>query len=398
MRYKKIKNTSLAYLTLVSLGLSLSAVDDGLAPEVVDLNAKDVSMEWEQNIPYLEHPYFSSRPIKKGDDILVGELGFEGENKQLIESFSRAIAKESFAEGKSKTDSLLISYKGKLVFESYYRRGRQNVPHFQMSITKSYTAFALGRAIQLGYLSMDDLNKPVVSFLTKLDPLKLCAGADKITLAEALNMTSGIKLINDKMKNYKTHPERLKGQLQAQAYLACSEQIPAAPRKFSYQPADPALIMQVLESVVPGSAKDFIERELMGKMGIINYSWQLDTSGLPKSAAGSSFTSRDMIKVGTMVLQNGKWKGEQLIPKKFIKRAFSPITLSYGSNFYGYFCWYQDIRVGDLIIPCFQLRGALGQYTFIFPKQELVVVSTGHGAMGPMLGDISQKILPAFIQ
>ena len=62
-------------------------------------------------------------------------------------------------------DSLLIWSRGKLLFESYYRRSRANYPHYQMSITKSYTALALGRAIQLGYLKMEDLDKPAIGFL-----------------------------------------------------------------------------------------------------------------------------------------------------------------------------------------------------------------------------------------
>jgi len=142
------------------------------------------------------------------------------------------------------------------------------VPHFQMSITKSYTAFALGRAIQLGYLTMDDLNKPVVDFLKDLDRSKLVEGAESVTLAEALNMGSGISLIREKILKYKDHPEALKGQKQIQAYFESSEPIPSAPRKFRYQPSDPAMIMQVLETVVPGSAEEFIRKELMGKMGL----------------------------------------------------------------------------------------------------------------------------------
>jgi CubicO group peptidase (beta-lactamase class C family) len=88
----------------------------------------------------------------------------------------------------------LIAHRGKLLFEPYYRRGRINYPHYQMSITKSYTAMAIGRAIQLGHLTMADLDKPVVGFLNRLDRSKLVPGAETITLAEAMNMRSGVRL------------------------------------------------------------------------------------------------------------------------------------------------------------------------------------------------------------
>ncbi len=374
---------------------SLFAQDDGLAPELTDLNAKDVSMVWEKQIPYLENPHLSTQPKQMNDGIPVGELGVDGGARKMILAFAREVAMDPNKDRKDKTDSLLISHKGKLIFESYFRRGRQNVPHFQMSITKSYTAFALGRAIQLGYLTMDDLDRPVVEFLKDLDRSKLVKGAESVTLAEALNMGSGISLIREKIRKYKEHPESLKGQKQIQAYFECSQPIPPAPRKFRYQPADPAMIMQVLETLVPGSAEDFIRKELMGKMGITEYAWQEDTSGLPKSAAGSSFRSRDMLKIGMLIRDKGKWKGEQLIPQAFMERATSPITLSYGINHYGYFCWFRKLMQEEKEYPSIELRGALGQFVFVFPEQDLIVVATAHGVMS-MIKDIPERIVPAF--
>lgn len=383
-----------AWCSLVLSGL-LFAQNDGLAPEVTDLNARDVSMKWEKTIPYLASPYISTQPKDMHDGIPVGELGADGGDKEAILTFANEIADEANTQRRDKTDSLLIFRRGKLVFESYYRRGRQNVPHFQMSITKSYTALALGRAIQLGHLAMDDLDKPVLDFLREFDRSELAEGADRITLADALTMRSGIRLIKEKVAGFKNKPELLKGQRQVQAYLEACEPIPPAPREFRYQAADPALIMQVLETVVPGSAEEFISKELMGKMGITEYAWQGDTSGLPKSAAGSSFRSRDMLKVGMLIRDGGKWKGERIIPQAFIERAVSPITLGWGINFYGYSCWHRTLKHNDEAYPSIELRGALGQFIFVFPKQDVIVVATAHGVM-TMLREIPERIVPAF--
>ena len=374
---------------------SWSFADDSPAPQITDLNAKDASIKREKKIPYLKKPYFSTQPTNMNDGIPVGVLGLDGGNKEMILAFARELAADTDKKRRDKTDSLLIIYKGKLVFESYCRRGRHNMPHFQMSITKSYTAFALGRAIQLGYLKMDDLNKPVVSYLKDLDRSKLVKGAETVTLAEALNMRSGIKLNRDKIKKYRDNPESLKGQKQVQAFFECSRPIPPAPRTFAYQGADPALIMQVLEAIVPGSAKDFIRKELMGKMGITEYAWQEDTSGLPKSAAGSSFRSRDMLKFGMLIRDKGRWKGKQLIPQAFMERAVSPISLGWGINYYGYFCWHRTLKHNGEPYPSIELRGALGQFVFLFPKQNLIVVATAHGVM-TMLKEIPERIIPAF--
>ncbi|NNE93257.1 MAG: serine hydrolase, partial [Verrucomicrobiales bacterium] len=163
---------------------------NGLAPEITDLNAEDVSYALEAKLPDLETPYISAEPDDKKNGIQVATLTNKVAAPQAILKFASQIADGDHGE----INSFLLMHNGALVFESYFRRGRANYPHYQMSITKSYTAVALGRAIQLGHLKMDDLDKPVVSFLAKLDREKLVDGAEAITLAEALNMHSGVRI------------------------------------------------------------------------------------------------------------------------------------------------------------------------------------------------------------
>ena len=381
------------------LGVSVTAApNNGLAPEVTDLNAEDVSYAKEKLITYLDKPYISTAPTKLDDGIPVGRLGDDGGDKPKILAFAREIAKGP-EDTKHSTDSLLISYKGKLIFESYYRRGRINYPHYQMSITKSYTALAVGRAIQLGRLTMADLNKPVVGFLKDVDKAKLVAGAERITLDKAMHMGSGIRLDKEKAKQLMKTPALLKGQGQIQAYMQFSSPIPKDGVKFKYQASDPAMAMQVVEAVVPGGAKDFIRTELLGKLGITNYGKMRDTSGLPKSAAGCSLRSRDMLKMGMLVLAGGKWDGGQLIPKAFIQRATSPIVLSYGTSHYGYFWWVDDFKVGQKTYRCKAGRGAGGQFILIFPELDLIAVITAHNkGMGTMLKDAPARLIPAFVE
>ena len=374
---------------------SIQAQDNGLAPEVTDLNAADISFSKEKEIKYLEKPFINKSPKDMKDGIPVGSLGQDGGDVTKIMAFVQEIISKD--DNNHKTDSLLINYKGKLIFESYYKRGRINYPHYQMSITKSYTAMALGRAIQLGYFKMEDLHKPVINFLKGIDKSKLVAGADKITVHQAMQMKSGIRLSKDKVKELMKNPAQLKGIGQIQTYLSNSDPIPETEIKFKYQAADPCITMQLIESIVPGSANDFIKNELLGKMGISNYGWQEDISGLPKSAAGSSWRSRDMLKMGMLILNKGKWQGKQLIPEKFVEAAVSPLTTSWGNNSYGYFWWVNDYKINDKTYICKAGRGAGGQFIFMFPEIELIVVVTAHNkGMGTMLKELPPKIIPAF--
>ncbi|MCF7847649.1 MAG: beta-lactamase family protein [Kiritimatiellales bacterium] len=366
---------------------------NGLAPEITDLNAADVSYAAEKEIPDLKHAFINTAPRDRRDGIPVGKLNADAEKKV------RAFAKEIFAGDHGAIDSLLISKDGKLVFESYYRRGRANYPHYQMSITKSYTAMAVGRAMQLGYLTMDDLDKPIVDFLEKLDRSKLVSGAEKIALAEAMNMKSGIRIDKKLARQLMKQPGQLKGQGQIQTYLENSAPIPDAPREFKYQGSDPSITMQVLETVVPGSAQDFIKAELLEKLGIVNYGWQDDVSGLPKSAAGSSMRSRDMLKWGMLVMSQGKWCSEQLIPAEYIERATDRINTNPQGTSYGYFWWRQDVNVGDKTYDQKSGRGAGGQFIQMYPELDLIVVVTAHiKGMGKMLTTVPERTIPAFVE
>ncbi len=383
----------------VSVDASQPIESNGLASEVTDLNAEDVSYALEHKLPYLSRPFIDLSPDDRNDGIPVGELGSDGGDKERILKYVRELANLSSDPKTGNTDSLLISFNGRLVFESYFRRGRINYPHYQMSITKSYTAMALGRAIQLGHLTMNDLDKPVVSFLDELKLDDLVGGADQITLHEAMHMASGIRLALEKAELLRKTPEDLKGQGQIQAYLKHSAPISPAPRDFKYQASDPAITMQVLEAAIPGgSAADFIRDELFGRLGIRNYHWQPDISGLPKSAAGSSIRSRDMLKMGLLVLNEGMWQGEQLIPADFVERATSPIRKTYGKSSYGYFWWTEDYEIAGKRYHCKQGRGAGGQFVFMFPEIDLIAVVTAHNkGMGDMLRTLPQIVVPAFI-
>ena len=391
-----MKTVLLLTLFLTSC-ISQDLADNGLGPEVVDLNAEDISFESEKKIPYLQKSFITPAPRDRKDQLKVGKLGAGGEDRERILAYARRLGEPSDSVKFGNTDSLLIAYRGKLILEAYYRRGRANYPHYQMSITKSYTAYAIGRAIQLGHLTMEDLNKPVTSFLHEIDSSELAEGAHEITLDQAMQMSSGILLPQKRLPDILSEPGRLIGQGQAQAYLHFTRPLPPAPKPYKYQASDPVLTMQVLEAVVPGTAEQFIRDHLLKPLGISNYNWQEDLSGYPKSAAGSSIRSRDMIKFGLLTLNQGRWNGKQLLPRAFVKKATSPLVQTNEENFYGYFWWHQTREVQGKMYPLIQGRGAGGQFIFVAPSIDLVVVATAHNqGMGKLLKELPENLIPAF--
>ena len=358
------------------------------------------------DIPKLKKAYIEAAPKNRKDDIPVGELGIDGGDKEMILDLARRIAVNQYGN----YDSFLIAHKGKLLFESYYTRGRINLPHPQASATKTYTGLLLGRAMQLGYLTMADLDKPLVSFLKDLDSSKFIEDVGKTTLHQALTMTTGIHVSDENREKMQKDPEKLKGQGEVQALFEYSDPITPESKVFRYS-AGPGLVMQVIDAVVPGTAKDFIKNEFLDKMGITNYDWPDAPSGLPQSGWRISITSRDMLKIGMLVLNKGKWKGEQLIPETFIARATSKVVSS-GDNAiyfggainvsnegYGYLCWNADLEYENKSYFTANAQGGGGQFIILIEDLDLVVVTTGHNNRYPStLRMTAEKIIPAFMK
>jgi CubicO group peptidase (beta-lactamase class C family) len=370
-----------------------------------EATSEEMAMSF-RDLPNLDVPYISYSPDQESDALKVGSAELSKKNKAELE----ALIKEIQEGQHGKFDSLLIVHNGKLIFESYYNRGRSNLAHGQASATKGYLSLAVGRAIELGYLSMADLDKPVVNFLKKLDKNQFVDGAELISLQKALVMSSGIQLSIDEINELEDkYADQFAGQGQVQVYLQHSPAISSELQKYDYKRSDPQIVMQVLDAVVPGGAEAFIKTELMGKLGISDFSWSKSISGQLQGPYGASLKSRDMIKFGMLLRQGGKWNGEQIIAKEYLKATkvralYLPIDVPYfsGENIskpaYSNYFWLANLKGKNGEYPIFSIQGGGGQYVVNIEDLDLMIVSTGRGREIEPLKLISERMIPLFEQ
>ena len=351
------------------------------------------------DIPHLNNAYVSTTPEDRKDGVSVDTLSVKSNDQQAILKLSQEIF-----EGKhGNYDALLISHKNKLVFESYYKKGRINLPHGQASAVKAYTSLILGRAIQLGYLSMEDLHKPLIHFLKDIDLEKITKGAEKITLHKALTMHGGLTIDSEVWKEFENDSVRLKGQGLVQTLLEQSKPVTQESQKYLYGNFNPMLVMTVIDAVVPGTAENFIKTEILDKLGITAYEWTNHVSGLPEAGWRVKFLSRDMIKLGNLVLNNGKLNGEQLISAEYLDKATSGIVKPTQDWMpkdyrYGYF-WYQTlIKVGHKSYNATFAWGGGGQRVIVIEELDLTIVVSGHDREDELMTQISEIIIPAFVK
>ena len=93
-----------------------------------------------------------------------------------------------------------------------------------------------------------------------------------------------------------------------------------------------------------------------------------------------NISARDLARFGLLYMNGGNWKGQQLIDSIWIKEStrrhyLTPTKYKNSTNGYGYLWWTYDWRFNDKITkPAFAARGTGGQYLFVCPEMETVVV------------------------
>jgi CubicO group peptidase (beta-lactamase class C family) len=381
-----IRNLLIAWAIAATLSIGLLAQElprlaDGLDPEKQFFNEQ-------KKLTYLTEPYVSASPENLDDGLQVGILDRPGSN-QAIE----ALIADDKAGKYSNLDSILIWKDGKLLFEMYNRRGRVNGPHYAMSVTKTLTSVALARAIHLGLMSMDDLDKPVISFMPEIDVSKIQSGVETITLRDALFMKSGLRYESKRVEQ-ELGAKHTKQQYFQKLFENTAPVTPES-KTYKYTGTDPSLIMMIIDIKVPGSAQEFIAQEIGAKFGAI-YCWGDQDCGLPKCAAGSNFTSRSLLKIGTAIIQDGKFNGEQLLSADYVRHIMAPKP----KDGYYYYFHNRSKKAGERKVKLISGIGAGGQYMATFPELNIVAVATAHNvkAIGLPLQVILEHLLPLFVE
>ena len=369
MTPKPMKNPSVIIsLALLLVYLPLMATDLPRLPK--EITPQKLGSKEQAQLPKLAEPYVSTAPQDLGDGLPVGKLDRPGTQQAVA-----ALVADDKAGKYSELDSILLWKDGKLIYEYYNRHGRVDAPHYLMSITKTMTSVALARALQLGLLNMADLDQPVVSFMPEIDRSKIQPGVDTITLRDALMMKSGLRWnVQDNKLENSVGSGNVKQKYFEQLFATTAPVTPQS-KAYKYTGTDPSLIMMILDIKTQGKAQDFLRTELAGKFGAI-YSWENQACGIPKCGAGANFTSRSLIKIGSAILQGGKFNGEQILFADYVKEIMTAYGKEAAPGAYYYYFHNENKLSPGKKVDFIGGVGAGGQYMSIFPNLNLVAVAT----------------------
>jgi CubicO group peptidase (beta-lactamase class C family) len=369
--------------------LLLPGLNAGELPRLPDeLEPEKQTYSAQKKIPNLAEAYFSTSPENLGDGLKVGSLDLPGTQEAI-----NALLADDLAGKYSNLDSILLWHDGRLIFEMYNRRGRVDGPHYAMSITKTLTSITLARAIQLGLLTIEDLDSPVINFMPETNRSRIRPGVDKITLRNALFMQSGLRFPDKAFA--RTTGKEYQRQDYFQLLFENTASVTPASKQFKYTGTDPSMVMMIVDIRAPGTAQEFIAKEVAGPVGV-RYCWDDQSCGLPKCGAGSSFTSRGLLKFGIAIIQGGKYNGRQFLSEDYVKLI---MERKKNEGYFYYFHNRQKKAAGRDVCMISGI-GAGGQYMATFPELNLVAVATAHnkGKINLPLQAVLEHLVPLFIK
>jgi CubicO group peptidase (beta-lactamase class C family) len=101
--------------------------------------------------------------------------------------------------------------------------------------------------------------------------------------------------------------------------------------------------------------------------------WSIDRKegGIEKTFCCINAPARDFAKLGSLYLHEGNWQGTQLVPAEWVDQS-TRVDTSYGSSARYQYQWWLPSPHGD-----FMAQGILGQFVYVDPTRELVIVRLG---------------------
>jgi len=274
--------------------------------------------------------------------------------------------------------SLMVIQDGKIIYERYGMGHTATELHTMWSATKTFTATAVGFALQDGLLSLDT---PIVRYLQDELPEILDPYMQTLTLDNLLCMSSGWK--GDIITN------RIKGGEQFDAVRTClTSPFSHAPgTHWRYNNMDTYLAGVVVQKLTGKTLEDYLREKLLTPLGVDTLCYEQDSRGFNPGAWGMHITTETLAKLGLFMLQKGNWLGVQLLDSAWFDRAMAvhivqrtddrcrdPRTegnsLSDWHCGYCYQCWANHIP-GSV-----RADGMWGQYSLVLPDKRAVVAMT----------------------
>ena len=278
--------------------------------------------------------------------------------------------------------SVMVLRNGKVITEAWWQPESADQPHILWSLSKSFTATAVGMAIEEGAFQLDD---QVIKFFPDDLPGEISDNLKKMTVRNLLTMSAG----------HTNEPWATGGEDWTKRFLA--QPIADEPgSRFRYNTPATYMLSAIISKTTGKSVRDYLVPRLFEPLEIEAPQWDQTAQGVSFGGFGLYLKTEDIAKFGQLMLDRGTWSGKRLISESWVDQATSSQIKNdreggnpdwkqgYGFQFWQ--CRHHAYR-GD---------GKDGQFCIVIPDQNLVVVMTAKTKnMQRQLNVVWDYLLPA---
>ena len=331
--------------------------------------------------------YHYSIPDKLKDGIAVGNLTEVKLDSSGIIELTRLILKDTFPN----IHSLLIVKNNKLVYENYFA-GTDEISgrklgytehtiedlHDLRSISKSVTSACIGIAIKQGLIK--DIDEPVFQYFKNYESY-FDTTKKKITIRHLLTMTSGLEWNEDiSYRDLKNRELQMDISADPIKYILSRNSVSQPGSNWNYNGGESQLLAEILKFVCGENIALFAEKNLFKPMGIEKYEWLPLKKNMPAAASGLRLRSRDLLKIGLLYMQNGRWNNISILDPEWTEQSLlSQVSrpASKNNGGYGYQFWTYTDTLNSKPFNITEAKGNGGQRLFFCKQQDLLVLFTG---------------------
>lgn len=284
-------------------------------------------------------------------------------------------------------NSFMLVRHGQVVAEGWWAPYDRDTPHVLYSLSKSFTATAVGFAVSEGKLNLDD---QVLKFFPDEAPADPPLNLRAMRVRDLLRMNTG----NQTEAPIRVDDPSKQSDTWVKTFL--SHSVPFKPgTHFLYNSPATYMLSAIVQKVTGLTVLEYLRPRLFEPLGFKNPVWVSSPQGITAGAYGLSVRTEEIARFGELYLRKGRWNGKQLIPSTWVDQA-TAIQTSNGSaptsdwdQGYGYQFWRSRHN-------SFRGDGAFGQYCMVIPELDAVVaITSGVRNMQQVMNLVWDKLLPA---
>ena len=285
------------------------------------------------------------------------------------------------------TQGVVVVRGGEIVAEWYADGSDETSWATSWSAGKSFASTLVGIAIDEGLI--ESVHVSMADFYPQWKGTE----NESITLENVLNMASGLEWD----ETYAPQTQMFDMFISKDELAIALDRGPDASKQppgsvFEYSSADSMLLSGAVEQRTGKSAWLYAQEKLFDPIGMKTAQWWRDPADNTLGYCCVDAPSREYAKFGLLFLRKGQWDGQQIVSEEWVDKAIAPSSAFEG---YGY-QWWPVVPGSGLPDDTYSARGLNGQFIYVIPSLDLVVVRNGLYRKAPSDEPITHN--PGFIK